>query len=175
MAALTAALIATTAASTYSKFKSERDGATGAERQGNYEKAILDQNAEYADAQAKDAIQIGQQQEYRQRAGVRSLVGSQRAAGAAQGVDVDSGSMLDVQLEAVGVGELDALTIRNNAAREAWGYKVQAADLRNRGKLAQYAGRTQASTLRNASWGTLLTGASEIGQIYESRTSTKKS
>lgn len=165
MAALTAAVIGLTVASTVTKFKSERDSAKGAERQGNYEKQIYDQNAKYAEQQAADAIQVGQEAEYRHRAGVRGLVGSQRAASAAQGIDIDSGSALDIQLESVGIGELDALTIRNNAAREAWGYKVEAADLRNRGALAQYAGRNAAASYRNQSWSTLLTGAGELATM----------
>lgn len=171
MPALTAAIIAVTAASTITKWKSERDGAVGAERQGAYEKGMYDQNAKYAEQQAADAIQIGQETSYKQQAGVRSLVGSQRAALAAQGIEIDSGSALDVQLESIGLGEKDRLEILNNAAREAWGYKVQAQDYTNKGNLAFYAGKTQAQSLRNASWSTLLTGGAQIAGIYSDRAS----
>lgn len=175
MPALTAAVIAITAASSITKFKGERDAANSAESQGTYEKSVYDQNAKYAEQQAADAVDIGQEAEYRHRAGVRGLVGSQRAASAAQGIEIDSGSALDVQLESVGIGELDALTIRNNAAREAWGYKVEAADLRNRGKMAQFAGKTAAASYRNASWSTLLTGASELAYMGANMPSKTKS
>jgi hypothetical protein len=49
-----------------------------------------------------------------------------------------------VQKETAGMGELDALRIRNNAAREAWGYRVGAANSRMGGKYAAQEANTQA-------------------------------
>src|SRR3989304_3955374 len=50
------------------------------------------------------------------------------------------GAAADVQADAAFQGELDALTIRTNAAREAWGYQVQAEDLRTRATIAREEG-----------------------------------
>lgn len=79
-----------------------------------------------ADQQAKDAIQRGQVAEQKQRDLTAQRIGTQQAALAAQGTDLE-GSPTDILGDTARAGEQDALTIRNNAAREAWGYKVQGA------------------------------------------------
>jgi hypothetical protein len=61
------------------------------------------------------------------------------------------------------MGELDALTIRNNAAREAWGYRVQATNYRQSASLTKMAAKNQASSIRNQGWTTLLTSGLQIG------------
>jgi hypothetical protein len=101
---------------------------------------LLDYNAQIADAQAADAITRGQEEENRYRQGVRTLIGSQRAGFAGQGVDIGVGSAVDVQADTAYLGELDALTLRTNAAREAWGFRTQATDLRNRARVTRQTG-----------------------------------
>ena len=135
---------------------------------------LLEWNATIADAQAADAIKRGQEEQSRFRAGVRGLIGSQRAATAANNIEVGFGSALDVQADAAFLGELDALTIQNNAAREAWGYSVEAEDTRRRaeitrktGKYAAEAGRVRASSVRIGATASLLgTGASLLASRY---------
>lgn len=166
MAALTAALIGLTAASTASSFVGQRKAAKGARAQGNYEGAILDQNAGVADQQAADAIARGAETEARSRAATRSLTGSQRASIAAQGIDASSGSAADVIVNDQTLGELDAMTIRHNAQREAWGFKVEATNDRAQANLARMGGRNRSATLRNASVGTLLSGAGDLYDVY---------
>lgn len=133
------------------------------------EAELADFNASVATTQAQDAIERGQDEESRYRTGVRDLIGSQRAGFAASGVTVDFGSAEDVQADAAFLGELDALTNRNNAAREAWGYKVQAVDLRKRAEIARktgvYAeatGREQQKAARIGAATTLVAGAGSI-------------
>lgn len=133
------------------------------------EAQLSDFNASVADAQAVDAVQRGQEEESRYRTGVRDLIGSQRAGFAASGVDVGYGSTVDVQADAAFLGELDALTIRNNAAREAWGFNVQATDLRKRAEIARktgaYAeatGREQQKAARIGAATTLVAGAGSL-------------
>jgi hypothetical protein len=118
----------------------------------NSEADLADYNAAVATVQADDALARGAEEESRFRAGVRGMIGSQRAAFAAGNIDVAGGSALDVQADTAYLGELDALTIRNNAASEAWGYKVQSADLTKRADIArksgvmlEKAGRTRAN------------------------------
>lgn len=166
MAALTGLAMGITAASSLTGFFSQRNAARGAEAAGKYEQKVFETNAEVADMQAQDAIARGREAEMRQRRAGHRLIGSQRAALAAQGIEVDSGSALDVQKDTAGLSELDALTIRNNAAREAWGFTVQAMDLRNQGRLARMGAKTQAQSLRNQSVSTLLSGASEMFSMY---------
>lgn len=102
---------------------------------------LLDYNAIVADMQARDAVERGAVDESRYRSQVRMAIGAQRANLAEGNIDVSFGSPLDVVEDAAFQGELDALTIRNNAAREAWGFQVQAHDLRSRAYIARKTGQ----------------------------------
>lgn len=169
MAATTTALAILAGGSAISGYINSRNTAKGVERMGAYEAQVLETNAQYSERQAQDVLAIGKEQESRHMAAVRQLIGSQRAAIGASNIDLTSGSARDVQNEASFLGELDRLTIANNAAREAWGYRVQAADLRNRAKLAKMGSLNQASSIRAGGYSTLLTGAAQVGSIYGSR------
>lgn len=167
MAALTAALLGLTAANAVSGAVGQRKAAKAAQQQGNYEGSIFDMNAGVADKQAADALARGDQAVSESRAQSRGLTGSQRASQAAEGIDITSGSAADVQNNDAALGELDRLTLAQNAQREAFGYKVEAANARAQGNLARMGGRNQASSLRNAATGTLLNGAMELYNIYD--------
>lgn len=138
------------------------------------EAQLADYNAAVAALQATDATQRGAQDEQRFRSGIRQVVGSQRAGFAAGNIDVGYGSAVDVQADATFLGELDALTIRTNAAREAWGYSVQAEDYRKRAEITRKegvavaaAGREEQKASRFAAAGTLVgTGASLLEARY---------
>lgn len=101
---------------------------------------LAEYNAAVGELQAKSALEAGAAEESRFREGVRLMIGSQRAGQAASNVDVGFGSAVDVQEDAAYLGELDALTIRTNAARQAWGYKVEAEDYRKRAEIARKEG-----------------------------------
>jgi hypothetical protein len=132
---------------------------------------LQDFNAKIADLQAQDAVERGAEDESRYRSQVRGSIGTQRAGIASQNVKVGFGSAVDVQADAAYLGELDALSIRNNAAREAWGFKMQATDLRKRAEIARKEGvyleaaGQQAKSARNlAAVGTLVSGATSMLQ-----------
>lgn len=101
---------------------------------------LADYNSQVADLQADDALERGREAESRYRSGIQTAIGAQRAGFAGMGVDVNYGSAVDVQADAAFLGELDALTIRTNAGREAWGYQVQATDYRKRAEIARKEG-----------------------------------
>lgn len=119
--------------------------AVGQWRAGNQARELGEYNAAAAEKQAEDALLRGREDEQRFRQGVKMLIGSQKAGFAGQGVDVSSGSALDVQADAAFLGELDALTIETNAQREAWGYRVQAENYRRGGQMQQQASRFNAA------------------------------
>lgn len=104
---------------------------------GSGQQQMFEENARFADWQAGDALTRGKVNEKRQRQATEQVIGGQRVSLAAQNVDVNQGSSLDVQADAAYLGELDALTIRSNAAKESYGFQVQARDLRQRGKYAK--------------------------------------
>lgn len=151
--------IALSAYQTVSGFQSAQRQASAASAQGQYQKTVFDANARMADLQGKDAIQRGQIAEQRQRLATRQEIGSTRAALAGQGVDVGTGSAADVQASEAAIGEIDALTIKNNAALENWGYKVEALNASQQGRLAAFSGDQAAAGYRAEGLSTLLTGA----------------
>ena len=115
------------------------------------QKSAFEINKSFSELQAKDAIKRGDREAMLHGNKIRKLIGSQRANLAAQGIEVNADSALDIQAESAQFGAIDMETIRNNAYREAWGYKVQALDLGMKGSVAMLSGSSQA---RN----TLLTG-----------------
>ena len=163
MAALTALAIASTTLGVAGNLKEGQ----AARRQGMAENSLYQQNAAFADVQAADALSRGNVEESQARGDTRRLMGSQRAALAAQGIDIGDGSAGDILDESNALGELDALTIRNNARREAWGYQVQAWDLRTQGRNARDAGKAARSGARLQAGVTLLGGAADIYGAYK--------
>lgn len=119
---------------------------------GRAQVQVAERNAETDRQRAELANRIGSVQEDRHRAKVRQMLGSQRANLAARGIDPDAGIGLAMQDETVSFGETDAMTIRYNAAREAWGFGVSANN-----SLTE-AAVTRANT-KNAVTGTYLTTA----------------
>jgi len=109
---------------------------------------LVEFNSEIAELQAVDALNRGAEEEHRFRSGIRTAIGAQIAGFAGQNVDVGFGSAVDVQADAAYLGELDAQAIKNNAMREAWGFKVEAEDLRMRADITRREGAMMAETGR---------------------------
>lgn len=177
MGLLTGLIVGLSAYSAYQQWRAGDQLAKAGEQQQRAAESAAEMhewNAEVADLQAADAVERGQQEENRFRSSVRGIIGSQRAAMAAGNVDVGFGSALDVQADAAYLGELDALTIRSNAAREAWGYKVEAFDAkfraavtREEGAAAAEAGRVARTNQRIGAVGTVLgSGVSLVQARY---------
>lgn len=150
MAATTAA-IALGAASGGLSLKGAADEASALRKQGDYQKDMYDFNSKIAQLQAEDAIRRGDREAVRYEKKGQQAIGASRAALAAQGVDVSSGSALDVQTDIAEQAAVGAVTIRNNAWREAWGYKVQAESYSQKGFMEREAAQEKAKA-------TMLTG-----------------
>lgn len=112
--------------------------------QGKYLDKVSKQNAAMSNQAADDALVRGNIDADQVRQQTRQVIGTQRAGFAANGIDVNTGSAGVLQDDAAQFGELDALTVLNNAAREAYGYRVQAMDQRQQGKLAKWQGKMDA-------------------------------
>jgi hypothetical protein len=117
--------------------------------QGSEDNArVAEFNARMLDAQARDAIYRGRETEDRFREETRSFIGAQRASYAAQGVLLSDGSALDVQKDTAYQGELDAITIRVNAARESWGFRIESEDSYMQAENIRKQGRMSAKSTR---------------------------
>lgn len=135
----------------------------------NYNAQVATMNAEIMDRNAKDAIERGKLEEQRKRQEIASLTGRQRAAMAANGVDLSFGSPLDTIVDTAMIGELDALTIRSNAAREAYDYNVAAVNGRSDAALSRANAKSSKTGGYLSAFGTVLGGASEIGKYRASQ------
>lgn len=128
---------------------------------GDAQAAQAKENAKAANVQAQNAVLTGQVEEDRRRQQTRAMLARQRTAIAANNVDMSSGSAADILGDTAAIGEQDALMIRANAAREAWGYKVDANNSMNQGRMAKAAAKNQAT-------GTYLTTAANVaGSAYD--------
>lgn len=106
---------------------------------------------------------------------VRQLAGQQRAVLAANGVQVGAGTAADIVQETHDVGQLDALTIRTNAAREALGFETRAmnfaAEAMNQNansQLQNMAAQNAASAGNQRALSSLLTGAGSVASKWYS-------
>ena len=119
-------------------------------------------NAGLAEQAAGDAMTRGDQDVaklFRER---RALAGAQRAAFAGQGIDVSdaAGTAALVEQQTAAATDTDALVLRNNAAAEAFGYRMQAVSDRLSGRQAR-------RQCYQAAAGTLLTTGAGTYRDYE--------
>jgi hypothetical protein len=113
-----------------SKAATASTAASGQRATANYKATVASQNAALADMQAGDVIARSgrDQSQLFQQAGL--VRGRQRAATAANGIALDEGSPVNVAASTDWMRDVDLATIRNNAARQAWGYRTQADNYR---------------------------------------------
>ena len=140
-----------------------------AKRAGKEAQDLEEFNARVAEDQAEDAIRRGVDEEQQLRGLIRQTIGAQKAGFAAGNIDVGSGSAVDVQADAAYLGELDALTIRENAAREAKGYRADAERARRRGKYAAMTGRMDQTASRFQAAGSILGSAAQGAGLLAQR------
>lgn len=129
---------------------------------------VADMNARISQRRAKDALERGKLEEQRKRHEIAQLHGRQVAAMAANGVDIGFGSPLDLIVDTAQLGEIDALTIRRNAANENYDYRVQAVNGTAEAELS----RKNASAAETGGYlqgfSTILGGASQGYVDYQS-------
>jgi hypothetical protein len=113
--------------------------------QGGYQRRMGNLNADLAESQSGDALKRAEGAVRDNKNQTRQKVGAQRASLAASGVDVGSGSAAQLQQDTELTGVQDEQTIRNNAIREAWGYRIQASNARAQGNFASITARGQAN------------------------------
>lgn len=132
--------------------------------QADFSETMARINKRYAERQADDVLAKGEADAKTVSKQAGQALGSQRAALASQGVALDSGSALDIQLQTAEAGARDAARIKQNSQLEAWG-------IRTNSSAALSQARMQAGGMRNEARSTLLTGglraASDLARGYE--------
>lgn len=135
-----------------------------AKKMGNYEYEIAQKNAAMDRNAAQDAIQRGRIEEQRQYRRMAQLQGAQRAAMAANGIDTEFGSALDIQVDTKKIGWEDAATIRENAIREAKGFEINAWNQEASGRAAKAKGQNAFVGSLFDAGGTILSTASKVAK-----------
>ena len=119
-----------------------------------------------ADAAAVTATQEGQVQQQQKANQEDVLIGQQKAGLAANGIDVGSGTAVDLLADTKAAGEFDQLTITNNAARTAQGFENQGINYQNQAVVNEQesAAALQGGELKADS--ALITGAGSVANSW---------
>ena len=141
-------------------------GAKSNKRQLQMQATMADLNAHIAEIGAQSALAAGQKEvaSYTMQAG--QVMGKQRAAQAANGVDLSSGSASEVRASTEIIKDIDKQQIETNAVRSAWGYRMNEVEARN----AARAARAGAKAMHPGAvaGATLLTGAGSVAGSWYS-------
>ena len=136
--------------------------------EGDYQNDLGILNARFADMQAEDAIKRGDAEAARINQQAAQLIGTQRVAAATQNISVDSGSAKQIQEDTLALSTEDVIRAKNNAWREAWGYKLDAVNSRAAGAMAKAAANAKAaSTMLTAGASVMQQGANYAGNNYK--------
>lgn len=157
------AIAAITAVSVGSSLVTGNNQAKAAKAQGNFQATQLEGNAQLSDIEAQDAIKRGDQEVSRLRIKTRLDVGEARAALAAQGQDLTGETEQAIQQDIVGFAAEDAQAIKNNAWREAFGYRAQAVEQRSQ------AGFTRLTAGNTAKQALLTGGMNALGAVAQGK------
>lgn len=138
--------------------------AIGSIESGLYANQVAQNNATIAEQNKAYTLQAGEEAASVQSRKGAAEQGALKTRMGASGVDVNSGSNVDVQVGAREASKLDAETVLNNAELAAYGYTTQAANFRAQG----------AQDLASGIWdaaGGLLGSASSLGFKYSGEVS----
>lgn len=132
---------------------------------------LAETNAKWLEGAADDATRQGEAQLAASRRKAAGLKGSQRAAMAANGVDLTSDTALDVVTSTDVLAAEDEQAIRENAVRTAWGYRMEAQNARAAGGQQQMAANSARGSARGispaqAGYTSLLSGASAVADSW---------
>lgn len=156
------AAVAGAAVNAYGAYSADKAAAHNAA----YQSQVARNNAAIARQNVAWVAQAGEAKVAAEGMRTRAAVGAIKAAQGAGGIDVNTGSAASVRASRGEIGALDAMTIRSNAAREAYGYETAAtSDIAQAGLYSAESSQASAA----APWaalGTFLSGASSVGGKY---------
>lgn len=122
-------------------------------------------NARLAELSAKSVLRAGQLEEQKAMLDTAQAKSSQRASYAASGVALDSGSVARVSASTQFIGNINAATIKANAARSAWGYRTQSVNYQNEADMARTAGSMIDPMLEARK--SLISSATSVASAYQ--------
>jgi hypothetical protein len=120
---------------------------------------IARNNATMAEYAAEDAQRKGEQDAMEVQRRAAALKSAQRVGAAAHGLDLGYGTPADLQDQTDFFAQEDVNTVRNNARKDAWGYRAQGQNYRTQASAAQSNGQL-------AVMGTMLGGAGQVASKW---------
>lgn len=119
-------------------------------------------NAQSMELQAQAVLRANESATVRKTMEAGQLKSAQRAALAANGVAVGEGSAAEVQASTDIVKEMDKNQMKENAVRNAWGYRMQAANYEGQALMAEASKQSVGLNFATS----LLNSAAQVGTNY---------
>ena len=131
-----------------------------------YRSGVAQNNKILAMRSADEARKKGELEANMKRQESLQLQGRQRALLAGGGVQVDVGSAGELVQDTAATGELDALTIRSNAEREALGFEAQGSNFEASSRLATMQGKNAQTASYFQAGSSLLSGFGSVSSKW---------
>lgn len=129
----------------------------------SYQAQVVRNNAVTANQNAAYAAQAGSEAATTESLRGAAKLSRMKVAQAASGVDVNSGSAVDVRATEAETNKLDTLTTAHNAILKALGYRTEASNEEAQADLYQNESAQAMPAAEMAATGSLLGGASSLG------------
>lgn len=136
-----------------------------ASNQAHYEQAAADANAKLAGDQARNTIDTTKKEAARRYREASQLEGQQQAALAANGVDINYGSALDVQKDSKMIASEDVGNIYAQGAQKTQGYLIDAYNYRQKAAAAKSAASSAGLATAFGMAGSALGGATQVYKL----------
>lgn len=147
-------------------------GAKSDRQQLAYQAQTADLNAQMAEQSAQETLMAGQQRVGTLTLRAGQVEGSQRAAMAANGVDLGVGSAKEVAVSTKMLKNIDVAQITSNAISNAWGYRTSAINYKTTAKMDR-ASRLNISPLAFGATSLIGSASSVASMYYNYRTSNR--
>lgn len=144
----------------------QQRSANAAQALSDYRGQIALGNRRIARSNAQSILADAEQSVENKRLETSGRIGSARARAAARGVDVGSGSILDIIGNLAAVGEQDVGTIRSNARGAATNQLQRANEFGSEAALQQLAGQNAIDTGNLNTASSLATGATSVSSKW---------
>lgn len=105
--------------------------------QAKFQAQVAQNNVIIADRKAVDAVKRGEVEARKHAAKVEQFQATQTVSLASQGVDITTGTSVDLLADTAELGAIDEQVIRHNSAREAYEHRVNAQTAQNQSTLFQ--------------------------------------
>lgn len=141
-------------------------GAQAGTKVYTYQAAVARMNAAIANRNANYAIKVGESKAQISGMQTRAQIGETKAAQGASGLAVNKGSAVDVRASEADIGEENEMTIRSNAAKEAYNFKVGAAQDTAQASIYDTAAKTTKTSGNIAAASSLLSAGSSVSSKW---------